>query len=91
MIGQFAFSKAGHDKGNLYVVVGREGEFVFLSDGRTKLPEKPKKKKQKHIQPINRTVEAELLQKLQNGGKVYPEEIRYAVKQYKLSKDKETQ
>jgi len=84
MIGQFAVSKAGHDKDTLYVVVAEEGEFVFLCDGKTKTPEKPKKKKRKHIQPVNRTVEEELLGKLQSGGKVYPEEIRYAVKQYNL-------
>ena len=44
MIGQFAVSKAGHDKGTLYVVVAREGDFVYLSDGRLKTPQKPKKK-----------------------------------------------
>lgn len=82
MIGQFAISKAGHDKGGLYVVVAREGEFVFLCDGKTRTPEKPKKKKIKHIQPIKKTVEEELLQKLQTDGKVYPEEIRYAIKNY---------
>ena len=82
MIGQYAFSKAGHDKDNLYVVVAEEEEFVFLSDGKTKPPEKPKKKKRKHIQPVNRTVEEELLRKLQTGEKVYSEEIRYAVKKY---------
>lgn len=82
MIGQYAFSKAGHDKDNLYVVVAEEEEFVFLSDGKTKTPEKPKKKKRKHIQPVNRTVEDELLRKLQTGERVYPEEIRHAVGKY---------
>ena len=87
MIGQFAVSKAGHDKGSLYVIVAQAGEFVFLCDGKTKTPEKPKKKKLKHIQPIKRTVEEELLQKLQTGGKIYPEEIRYAVKKYNINKE----
>ncbi|MCM1539817.1 MAG: KOW domain-containing RNA-binding protein [Blautia sp.] len=82
MIGQFAVSKAGHDKGNLYVVAACEGEFVFLCDGKTKTQERPKKKKWKHIQPIKETVEEELLQRFQAGGKVYPEEIRYAIKKY---------
>ena len=81
MIGQFAVSKAGHDKGSLYVVVAQEGEYVFLCDGKTKTPENPKKKKVKHIQPVRETVNEELLQKLQTGAKIYPEEIRYAVKQ----------
>lgn len=83
MIGQFAVSKAGHDKGSLYVVVAMENEFVFLSDGKAKTPERPKKKKLKHIQPIKRSVEEELLRRLQTGGKVYPEEIRYAIRKYK--------
>lgn len=81
MIGQFAVSKAGHDKGVLYVVAAQEGEYVFLCDGRTKTQDKPKKKKVKHIQPVKKTVNNELLQKLQAGVKVYPEEIRYAIKQ----------
>ena len=51
MIGQFAVSKAGHDKGTLYVVVAREGDFVYLSEGRLKTPQKPKKKRLRPIQP----------------------------------------
>ena len=86
MIGQFAISKAGHDKDNLYVIVAQEGEYVFLCDGRTRTPERPKKKKLKHIQPVSRTVEEQLLRKLQEGEKVYPEEIKYAVKQYDINK-----
>lgn len=89
MIGQFAVSKAGHDKGSLYVVVAQEDEYVFLCDGKTKTLENPKKKRVKHIQPVKETVNEELLQKLQAGAKIYPEEIRYAVKQ--LLQYKETQ
>lgn len=89
MIGQFVISKAGHDKGNLYVVAAQEEGYVFLCDGKTKIPEKPKKKKLKHIQPVKETVNEELLQKLQAGAKIYPEEIRYAMKQ--LLQYKETQ
>ena len=51
-VGQFAVSKAGHDKGVLYVVVAQEGEFAFLCDGKTKTLENPKKKKLKHIFPF---------------------------------------
>ena len=47
MIGQFVISKAGHDKGEIYVIVAEEKDFVYLSDGRLKLPEKPKKKRKK--------------------------------------------
>ena len=82
MIGQLAISKAGHDKDALYVVVRQEGDFVYLCDGRLKTPEKPKKKRLKHVQPVNRRVDGGLLRKLQSGEKVYAEEINYALKQY---------
>ena len=67
MIGQFATSKAGHDKGRLYVVVAQEDDFVYLSDGRLKGPDRPKKKRRKHIQPINARVEESLLERLRAG------------------------
>ena len=82
MIGQFVTSKAGHDKGTLYVVTAEEGDFVYLCDGRLKRLNTPKKKRRIHIQPVNRTVEKELLERLSGGGKVQDEEIKYAIKQY---------
>ena len=33
MIGELATSKAGHDKDRLYMIVGEEGECVYLRDG----------------------------------------------------------
>lgn len=83
MTGQLATSKAGHDKGTLYVILSQEGGFVYLCDGRLKTPDKPKKKRVKHIQQINASVGEELLRKLQAGEKVYAEEIKYALRQYK--------
>lgn len=51
-VGMLAKSKAGHDKDNVYVVVGMDDLYVYLADGRIKTMEKPKKKKYKHIQII---------------------------------------
>lgn len=82
MIGQLVTSKAGHDKGTLYVIVAVEGDFVYLSDGRLKAPDAPKRKRLKHIQPINAYVGEELRQKLTDKAKVYAEEIKYALKVY---------
>lgn len=82
MIGQFVISRAGHDKDVIYVVVAEEGDFVYVSDGRLKLPDSPKKKRRKHVQPINRTVEDALLRRLSVGESVEPEAIRYAIKLY---------
>lgn len=82
MIGQFVTSKAGRDKGCLYVVVAQAGDFVWLCDGKLKKPEAPKKKRRKHIQPINAWVEESLRERLRDGTKVYAEEIGYALKKY---------
>lgn len=82
MIGKFATSKAGHDKSQLYVIVAEEGDFVYLCDGRSRTVSRPKKKRIKHIQIINRTVEEELLTKLRNQEPVRDEQIKYAVKKY---------
>lgn len=81
MIGQFVTSKAGHDKDTLYVVVAEEGDFIFLSDGRLKPVDHPKRKRRKHIQPISRSVGEELVEAIQNG-KATNEQIKYAIKQY---------
>ena len=82
MIGQFVISKAGHDKDEIYVIVAEEKDFVYLSDGRLKLPEKPKKKRKKHIQPITRTLEDTLTEQLKAGESVQAEKIKYAIRQY---------
>ena len=80
MIGMFAVSKAGHDKGQMYVIVKEEGDFVYLADGRLKTLEAPKKKRKKHLQPVKKGMDAVLAEKLQNGKTVYNEEIKYAIK-----------
>lgn len=54
MIGMLAISKAGHDIGNTYVITGEENEYVFLTDGRVRTVDRPKKKNRKHIQVIKR-------------------------------------
>lgn len=82
MIGKFAFSKAGHDKDSVYIVVAQEGSFVWLCDGRLKTFERPKKKNIKHIQIINRTVDEELLVRLINKETIFDEQIKYAIKQF---------
>ena len=87
MTGYFAVSKAGHDKDTCYVIVGEEGDMVYLCDGRLKTMSSPKKKKKKHIQLIKRSVSADLLRRLCHTGEdgvrnVQDEEIKYELKQY---------
>ncbi len=50
--GMLARSKAGHDAGKVYVIIGVDSEYVYLADGRIKTIDCPKKKKKKHTQII---------------------------------------
>lgn len=64
MLGEFATSKAGHDKDRLYLIVGEEEECVYLCDGRLRGVEHPKKKKKKHIQIIHSSAQDVLLKSI---------------------------
>lgn len=86
MTGMFAVSKAGHDKGKLYIIIKEENEYVYLADGRQKPLEAPKKKKKKHIQiikrigkdgcPVTDAIDIEGNQQVRN------EDIKRAIKEY---------
>lgn len=52
--GMLARAKAGHDAGKVYVVLAADENFAYLTDGRIRTLDKPKKKKHKHLQPIRR-------------------------------------
>lgn len=90
MTGRFATSRAGHDKGVLYLVVAEEEDYVYLSDGRSRGPDRPKKKRRKHIQPINAEADEELKARLLAGEAVRPEEVRYAIRQFESHKTSRT-
>ncbi len=55
--GMLVYSKAGRDKGKLFVVLSIENDFVYLSDGDTRHVNNPKKKKIKHINRTNTVLE----------------------------------
>ena len=50
--GMLAKSKAGHDKGQVYVIYELDETYVYLVDGRIRMIENPKRKKRKHVQII---------------------------------------
>lgn len=51
-VGMLARSKAGHDKGHVYVIMKEEAAYVYLIDGSNRTKDRPKKKKKKHVQVI---------------------------------------
>ncbi len=48
-IGELVQSLAGHDKGSIFLVIRREGEFLYLADGKRRKTTSCKKKKEKHL------------------------------------------
>ena len=63
--GMLAKSKAGHDKGQVYVIYDVDQTYVYLVDGNKRKMERPKKKKIKHVQMI---CEQETLQGIDDVG-----------------------
>lgn len=45
-----ARSLAGHDKDQYFIILTDDGEYVTISDGKTRSVENPKRKNKKHIQ-----------------------------------------
>ena len=83
-IGYFATSLAGHDKGLTYVITGVDNEYVYVTDGRLRQVDEPKKKKLKHIQLIKQK-DSDLAEKIEKNLFISNEEIKYAIKQIKTS------
>lgn len=80
MTGMFAISKAGHDKGKMYIIVKEENDFFYLVDGKTRTTQNPKKKKKKHVQLIKTGISEVLAEKIKNNQTIYNEEIKFAIK-----------
>lgn len=84
--GMIVTSKAGHDKEELFVIIKIEDEYVYLVDGKYKTLQSPKKKNIKHIQRIN-YINEELVSKLNGTNKVIDEDIKRAIKLYRVKSD----
>ena len=52
-VGSVVISKAGHDKGEFFLTVALDGDTAYVSDGKLRKIEKPKKKNIKHLQGTN--------------------------------------
>lgn len=82
--GMLAVSLAGHDKGKMYVVLGCEEGRYLLADGEHKLLSSPKRKNQKHVQPI-RQIPRTLLADM--AGIKDDADIRRILRSYRNAKD----
>ncbi len=74
--GAIVTSIAGRDKGELYIVFDRQGDYVYLVNGKTRPIDNPKKKNTKHLNlvcksesDINRLTNMEAIIYLKNCNK----------------------
>lgn len=69
-IGEYVISRAGRDKDKIFIVINLLDEsYVTVADGDLRRVENPKKKKLKHLNPINK-ISDEIADKLNNNKKV---------------------
>ena len=80
LIGRFAVSKAGHDKEQVYLIIGEDEKNLHLTDGRLHPLDKPKKKNKKHVCIVDKTVGEPMLGRLCRKEKMFDHEVKYAIK-----------
>ena len=66
---------AGRDLGKLFYIIGEDGQYLLLANGKDRLLDRPKRKKRKHVQKVLRS-ETRVAQKLRSGDKVLNGELR---------------
>ena len=81
LVGSMVRSKAGRDKGDLFIVIARDGEYAYLANGELRKVDSPKKKKLKHLQGSGKISEF-IVNKLETVGKVTNSEVRKALAEY---------
>ena len=68
------------------MIIGQQGEYVWIADGKKRTVEKPKRKKKIHLYPIYHPDAArEGCMKLSKDGPFRNEDIKYAIKLYRRS------
>ena len=77
--GMLVESRAGHDKGSLYIVTDMDDKFIYVCDGKTRTVDRPKKKKEKHVAKKSGVPEI-IAKKLYDGKPVMNEDIKRVIK-----------
>ena len=54
-IGDIVVSTAGHDRGEYYLVIECDKDFIYVANGRLKTLDKPKKKNIKHVSRLGKS------------------------------------
>ena len=79
--GQIVFSKHGRDMGRPFIIFSVEGEYAYLVDGALRKLEKPKKKKNKHLQ-ATLYIDADIKHKLEAQSYLLDADFRKALQNF---------
>lgn len=71
-------SIAGRDKGEPFFVLGTEGDFLLLADGKTRPVERPKRKRRKHAK-LYRSDGGSLSGRIRSSEQITNSELRKAI------------
>jgi len=72
---------AGRDQGKLFFVLGEEGEYLLLADGKSRRLERPKRKKRKHV-VFQARFQCRTAEKIRDGEKLSNSELRRTLAQF---------
>jgi len=75
--GTIVKSIAGRDEGGLFFVLAAEGDFLLLADGKHRRVEHPKRKRMKHVQPVENA--NPLAERIRSSEKITNSELRKAI------------
>lgn len=76
--GDSVISKAGRDKGKIFVVLSVRDSDVIIADGKLRKVENPKLKKSKHVQHTGIVIQS-IAEKLDAGERISNSDIRKAL------------
>ena len=77
-VSDLVMSTAGRDRGELFYVIGTEGVYALIANGRDRTLERPKRKKRKHLHRVEQN-ESEVVRKLKSGDQVLNAQLRRAL------------
>ena len=86
-LGQVVFSKSGRDRGLPFIVVGLEGDYAWLADGKYRRAEKPKMKKRMHMQPV-KLISCDIKEKITGRSGITDADLRKALESSLCNKPK---
>ena len=79
--GDIVISITGHDRGEHYLVIDCDKDFIYVADGRLKTLDKPKKKNKKHVSRLGKS--DEFIDIKNSGDNFNDVELKYLLKKWR--------